>query len=419
MKKNLILLLISFTVYCCGQDKSNIDWKSDIEYLKTELPRRHYNLFFKIPKEEFEARLNALSEQVDHLGNFDVMLKLNQIIAAIGDSHTTINSNKFIKRDKFLPLHLYWFKDGLYVLGTIKEYEDMLGKKIVKINGYGINQITDSLSTLITVDNNAIVESKIPKMIPLVQLLEYFSFVENDIINIQVESLDGITSKHAIKISANVSKDKVRFRPDSLAFCWRNEKAFFKQKYFEKDSIYYILYNRCNSKEVAEKRGNHQKAKRLPSFKEFEEKVFTTIETKPIKKLVFDMRLNGGGNSNQGTEFIKKLSTYSNINQEDKLFVVIGRHTFSSAILNTMDFQKYTKAILVGEETGGKPNHYGEIKKFELPSSQATVKYSTKYFTRSDKDLNTITPDIEIRTSFSDFKSGIDPVYEWIKTYNP
>ncbi len=89
------------------------------------------------------------------------------------------------------------------------------------------------------------------------------------------------------------------------------------------------------------------------------------------------MRYNGGGSSPQGTKFIKDLSHLNKINQEGKLFVLIGRETFSSAIINTLDFQSKTKAILVGEETGGKASHYGETRSFRLPSSGLKITYST------------------------------------------
>ena len=64
-----------------------------------------------------------------------------------------------------------------------------------------------------------------------------------------------------------------------------------------------------------------------------------------------------------------------------------------------------TNAVFVGEETGGKPNHFGEVKSFQLPSSKLPVSYSTKYFKRTDENMNTITPDVKIELSFSDLKN--------------
>lgn len=157
------------------------------------------------------------------------------------------------------------------------------------------------------------------------------------------------------------------------------------------------------------------KSSSLPSFLEFGNKVFDIIQNMPVKKFIFDLRFNGGGSSIQGTEFVSKLSGYPISKQDKRIYVVIGRQTFSSAIINAMDFKHRTKAIFVGEETGGKPNHFGEVRNFQLPSSKLIINYSTKYFTESKEDLKSIKPDVIIEPSFSDYKKGLDPVYEWIR----
>ena len=35
-------------------------WSEDVEFLRQELPNRHPNLFFHLPREEFDAKLNGL-----------------------------------------------------------------------------------------------------------------------------------------------------------------------------------------------------------------------------------------------------------------------------------------------------------------------------------------------------------------------
>lgn len=406
------LFLIS--LYSLAQTEKVLDWKSDIEFLKKELPLKHKDLFFSMTKKDFDSKLDIISSNLSGLNNFDVSIKLQQLIAKIGDSHTTISYSKYIDNEKVLPLQLYWFSDGLYVLKTIKNYEILLGSKITKINGINICLIVDSLSILITIDNQAIIKSNIPSMIPIIQLLEYFGFSKNNELKIEVESITGVSAIHEIKPSKINKNNIVSFKPDSIALCWQNQKVFFYDKYIENGAIYYLQYNNCWSKEMEKKTGNKKRAKDFPSFVEFEKNVFNTIKCKPINKLIFDMRYNGGGSSSQGTEFISKLSENKSLNENTKIFVVIGRQTFSSAIINTMDFKEKTNAIFVGEETGGKPNHYGEVRTLVLPSSELKVNYSTKYFTRIKDDLKTITPDKIIEFTFSDFSKGIDPVYEWI-----
>lgn len=127
------------------------------------------------------------------------------------------------------------------------------------------------------------------------------------------------------------------------------------------------------------------------------------------------MRYNGGGNSAQGRKLIEKLAEFLKKNPQVKTYVVLGRETFSSAVLNAMDFKRLTDAVFVGEETAGKPNHFGEVRSFELPSSKLQVLYSTKYFRRTDQEVSTLAPDVTIKMSFSDLAKGVDPVYEWIR----
>ena len=80
----------------------------------------------------------------------------------------------------------------------------------------------------------------------------------------------------------------------------------------------------------------------------------------------------------------------------------------------TLDFKKNTNAIIVGEATSGKPNHFGEVKSFILPNSKIKTYYSTKYFKRTENNTKTITPDIKIVNSFTDFKAGKDNILSWI-----
>ena len=129
------------------------------------------------------------------------------------------------------------------------------------------------------------------------------------------------------------------------------------------------------------------------------------------------MRFNRGGNSYQGTKFIEKLSK-TKLNKTGKIYVLIGRQTFSSAILNTLDFMKLTDAVLVGEGTGGRPNHYGDVKRFVLPESNLVVSYSTRYFKVLEDDPPSIIPEIEALLYYKDFLNGIDPALEAIRNHD-
>jgi hypothetical protein len=412
----IIAMLVSFAGR--SQLQNRPDWSSDLEFLRVELPKRHINFFVVRSREDFDRGIENISSVKDGLSDLGIALKLQQLIAGFGDSHTSIQWQRFIQRNRILPIHLVWFKDGLFVLHTTWEHRKILGCRLTKINGMAIESITDSLSTLIPNDNKALLKSRVPGLIPFVQVLEHFAIVDSNAVELQLENLQGEVLDYKMQPVPMNPRNRVGYQPDSLALCYRNERAFFMDYYQSRDRIYYLQYNKCWSKELELKYRNGRNASRMPSFSQFQKRVFKILKHQPVDKLVVDMRFNGGGNSLQGSEFIQKLSSCKDINQKGKLYVVLGRRTFSSAILNAMDFAKMTEAIFVGEETGGKPNHFGEFKTFALPATGMKVNYSTKFFRRTKRDLNTLTPDFIIETSFEEFSKGIDPVYEWIKAKN-
>jgi hypothetical protein len=257
------------------------------------------------------------------------------------------------------------------------------------------------------------VKAAVPPMIPSLQILEYFGFSNTEQVELGLESAGHQT--YILKPSLINRNNRVSVKPDSISFIVKNESQIFTDFYDPDQKIYHILYNKCLSKEVALEYGNAEMANNLPSFKTFEDQIFNTLNNKSVTKIIFDMRYNSGGNSAQGTSLIEKLAKFLDANPTLKTYVVLGRATFSSAILNALDFKRLTNAIFIGEETSGKLNHFGEIKSFQLPTSKLVITYSTNYFKMADEDVNTLAPDIPIETSFSDLMRGIDPVYEWVK----
>nr|WP_286161278.1 S41 family peptidase [Clostridium sp. KNHs214] len=99
-----------------------------------------------------------------------------------------------------------------------------------------------------------------------------------------------------------------------------------------------------------------------------------------------------------------------------KLYVIVGRRTFSSGILYVLEFQKLTNAKFFGEPTGGKPIHYGDMRNMTLPNSKLNITYSTKFLKTSTNEADTFTPDFIIEPSIKDYLKGIGPVIETIKS---
>jgi hypothetical protein len=154
----------------------------------------------------------------------------------------------------------------------------------------------------------------------------------------------------------------------------------------------------------------------MPSFKEFEKQVMPVFRKKQINKLVFDLRFNSGGHPDQGSEFIRKIIK-SLPRKHGEIFVLLGRNTSDAALINAVEFMKSTEVILVGEETSGKPNHFGGVKRFVLPESRLIVSHPSTYHSLLEEDPSCLLPDLKTPMNFSHYLSGIDPALEALRQY--
>ncbi|HFA48994.1 MAG TPA: hypothetical protein ENJ95_08255 [Bacteroidetes bacterium] len=412
MKPISLFFFLFFAIYCHAQ----IYWPNDLAYLKTELPKRHQNLFFKLPKKEFNATMDALIKESMTLPKIVIGVRLQQLMAKIGDSHTGIRLTKFIDTSKVIPIFVHWFDDGFFITHTTETYKEEIGSEIVRINNIPIKTVADSIATLLVQDNQAMNKSYLAGYFCLPELLIYFGFIGTDEkVIFQLKKENEIFEKEFTV--GGVKKLNVELPIEKKRIGDQNRRAFFWEKYIEADSIYYIQYNRCFSKESEKKYGNRKRAKKYPSFKKFQKKVFATIKEKPINKFIFDMRYNGGGRAVVARGFIEKLKEVEKINQKGKLFVLVGRSTFSSAVINAMDFKEQTNAIFIGEETSGNPNYYGSARSFKLPTCGVRVWYSAKHFKYAEEESNSFLPDIAVPVYFKDIITGKDAAYEAVKAY--
>ena len=100
--------------------------------------------------------------------------------------------------------------------------------------------------------------------------------------------------------------------------------------------------------------------------------------------------------------------------------VLIGEKTFSSAQKLTNAIKDYRLATLIGTETGGNPNAFGEMCIVRMPNSRLEFGVSGKSYIRANGDATWrrgILPDIEVRQTPEDRAQGIDTVLEFAKEW--
>jgi hypothetical protein len=376
-------------------------WARDLDFLTTELPKRHKNLFHNISESEFMIQIEELKTKLPSLAPDEILVGFMKIIASVGDSHTTLG----YRPQQGLPLMLYWFKDGIAILNTTSDYKNILYGKITALGGKSIKDVAAALEVIIPHENEAQVKNKITNLLTDTVILHGMKLIPyQDSASLTVRTISGRTVTLDMKPLPFSSKPEwlVDTSDESDAPLYlTNRRLFYWYEIFSDLQTLYFKYNSC------------QDMTGQP-FSDFVKTLFGTIDGEKIKRIVIDLRHNGGGNSGLFAPFLKELEKRAKFQQEGSIYVLIGRRTFSSAILNAIDLKKQTPAIFIGEPTGGKPNHYGEVQMFRLPQTKLPVTYSVKYFRAIDDDPDSIVPDILIEPRISDYVKKGDPVLDKI-----
>lgn len=402
----ILSLTIIFTIACdsSNEPKSNNGtvWEQDLDYIAKELPARHFNLFTIISSEKFNSDISSLKEKVNTIDDVEVFLSLSKIIASIGDAHTSIKSNDYSDLH-FFPFSCYYFSDGLYIISASENNENIIGRRIIGIGEYSIEQVFDLLKPFISHENDSQLLNAAPNYLIFAELLKYVGVID-DIDNaiVKFDGIDEISIESEIFATFSQLKNIHIISPESESYpLYLKNTDNYWYEYLPESELLYFQYNLCSEEPNK-------------PFEEYSSQLFSYISNIAVKKVVLDLRKNPGGNSSILKPFVDQISTIDSLNKLGSLFVIVGRETFSSAILNTLEMQNRTNSIFYGEPTGGKPNHFGEVRSFDLPNHNYSIRYSTKYFTHNNEDTPSFNPENIIAITFDDYKNGNDPILEAI-----
>ena len=156
------------------------------------------------------------------------------------------------------------------------------------------------------------------------------------------------------------------------------------------------------------------------SMESFSNRLLSFIDSNAVERVVLDLRLNRGGNGEFNRPILRALIKANKVDQKGKLFVIVGRSTWSAAQFLVNKLEDYTEAIFVGEPTGGKRNSYGDSRRITLPNSGITVRVSTLWWQEDERDRRQWkAPELAADLTFDDYRRGIDPALKTALEYVP
>lgn len=395
-------------------------WRYDLALLEREVNRKGYayGITRPISREDFHAAVKTLSDQEPKLTDAQMVIGVMKLMRSLGDGHTTFLSPP--QQPDYalaLPLQFYLFKEGLFVIGSDPKYKGLLGAQVLSLGGHTVGEVMKSLDQVISRDNEMWPGQLGPyhmRNLPLLRGLGLVSDIRK--IELGIRDVNGVNRTATVEADSEHPNIWNEFPSNWVTYAQslgtplplylKNTKSHYWFEYFPESRVLYFQYNRVlNDAEEPLAR--------------FSERLFKFIDEHEIDKLVIDMRWNNGGNTFLSRPLLYGLIKSDKVNKRGKLFVIIGRRTFSAAQNTATFFERHTNAIFVGEPTGSSPNFVGEETPFTLPYSKITVNISDLYWQSSwPQDYRTwIAPQIYLPPTFSAYRENRDPAMEAILRY--
>lgn len=379
-------------------------WLQDIDYLATQLPYLHVNAFHAISQDVFIAEVDALKARVPDLTDTEIIIEIARIVALVGDGHTTANIHTpdFIRR---YPLGLAVLDDVVVVVGALESERQIIGGEVHRIGETPIDVVLDAITPLIARDNYQQLRQQQGLFLTIPEVLTALDILpdgENGLYT--VRTVDGETVTVSVPPIALDEPMPLLSIYDALdlepPISLTNRQANYWYTFLADSNTLFFQYNRASEDPQQ-------------PFADFNAEMFAFIDSNPVERIVVDLRYNGGGNSAILQPFIRELQNHPLLNAEGRIYVLIGRGTFSSALMNAIELRDQTAAILMGESSGGKPNHYGEVRRFTLPNSGLSVQYSTRFWNLvPELDTPALDPDILVVQTRKRLLSGRDVVLD-------
>lgn len=420
MKNTLFILTVLLFFQLPAQEiLSSVQWQEDLRFFQNTIHKDYSFLFVKTTKEIFDTEVETLYKNIPNLESHEIIIGMMRIIALFKYGHTGINFHQKPISFHFLPFNLYEFNDGVFIQGVSKEHKKALGAKVIKINQVPIADALKKIYPVVNAENDQFFKANGVNYLGIPEVLH----------------AQRITDKLQKAVKLTLEKDGKTF---TQLFTSIPETAPTKHGYIFEDENWMEARNQSStplylkhldkiyySEYLAEEKAMYVRHSRIrdeaeESTKDFYARVFDAVEQQDVDKLIIDVRLNGGGNNYLNKSIITGLIETEKINKIGKLFVIIGRRTFSACQNLVNELDNYTNAIFVGEPTAENINFWGDNRPVKLSNSGIYI--SLSYLWWQDKpaleNADWIAPSIPITMSFDEYVSNRDPVLEAALTFN-
>ncbi len=385
-----------------------VRWAEDVAYLVDRIESVHPDPDHSVSGSDLHEAANALVAELPDLDDDEVLVGLMRLLALVGsgggDGHMGLWPPDNPQAVRRFPIRVWQFPEGQFVTAARAPNEDLVGSRIVSVDGLPIEEVLRRLDPIVPHDNASNLRDARTVFLTSAEVLSGLGIARDPAtMELEVASPEGArrtATVHAVDAATYADwvggwELLLPERP-GLGFL-RDAADPFRLDYVRPSRALVVRYN------VVEETSSSPAGE-----------IEAAIRDRRVDRVVLDLRSNGGGEAG-GYRDLLRLLTSRAVDRAGPLFVLIGRLTFSGAAsLAVLLERRAADAVFVGEATGGAPNLWADPVTVTLPNSRLNVLIPDAYFgIGGPGDLRSaIEPDLSVPLTASDYFSGHDPVLE-------
>jgi Peptidase family S41 len=383
-------------VLVAGAPAASLDAASDIRNLVVELEQRHPDPYHEVSREVFHRAAEDVAGRAGAQRREETIVAVMRLLALLGerDGHSGIHPLSPVPGQtlRAYPLRLYRFPEGLFVVRA--RDSTLVGARVTAIGGLPIEEVEARVRPLITRDNEWTVLDRLPYFVVVAEVLSGLGIAPSFTFQLPRDGTREVTLS-SISVAEHVRLFggwwQATTRPGRQPLYLRLRNIQYGLTKIDRGRALYVTYNATTDPGLV--------PQRLVRF----------ARNRRVRRVIVDIRLNGGGNSATYRGLIQALR-HPRINRPERLCILIGRRTFSAAGNFAGDVDRRTRARFFGEPTGGAPSQWGDSAPIELPSLGLVASTAVEYIGYPGDTRLATYPDIPVATSAADFFAGRDPV---------
>ena len=384
---------------------------ADVIELGKSIETTHPDPFRAVSRQRFESEVDALAQRAPTISRNELLVGVLRVIALLGprNGHTGLfpGDPAHSRPLRLYPLRLYQFTDGMYVVDAIDG--SLVRNRLVAIEGTPVDRVLELVRPLTPGDNEWNIRGLAPHFLLTAEVLDGlgitdgaasadFTFERPGGQEIDVTLAAVPAARYTSRFADPMFGHNPSVLPGAAKPLYLSGAARpLWARTLANGRAVYVGYNSV----------------RLPADAVLR-KLERLVRGPRVRRVIVDVRLNGGGD-NTTYAYLTSLFGSRVVNRRGRLHLLVGRATFSAAANFAAEIDRDTRAIIVGEPTGGGIETYGDTFPVLLPTLGWNVRIAARYHERkqgaNDSRL-AVAPDIAIEVTSAQYFARRDPVLQ-------